>query len=105
MLKAKDIMGARSVFTRAFKERAVELALNINRKQSEIAQDLGIQNMPVRWKREKKQSERVPMKAFSGRRNARDEQMARLRKENADLRETNEILKKAFVHLHGMEPR
>jgi hypothetical protein len=41
-----------------------------------------------------KQSETGPMKVFTGGGNARDEQMARLRKENADLRETNEILKK-----------
>jgi transposase len=80
----------------------VELALKTNRKQSEIAQDLGITgNMLARWKREMKQRETEPMKAFTGRGNARNEQVARLRKEIADLRETNEILKKVFVHLHG----
>jgi transposase-like protein len=100
--KQKDIMGARRIFTREYKERAVELALKTNRKQTEIAQELGITgNMLARWKREMKESERGSMKAFSGRGNARDEQMARLRKKNADLWETNEILKKAFVHLHG----
>jgi transposase-like protein len=51
-------MKARRVFTREFKERALELALNTNRKQSEIAQDLGInQSMLARWKWEMKQSE------------------------------------------------
>jgi transposase-like protein len=95
MLKAEDIMGARRVFTREFKEPAVELALKTNRKQSEITQHLGITgNMLARWKREIKESERGSMKAFSGRGNARDEEIARLRKENAGLRETNEILKK-----------
>jgi transposase-like protein len=104
MLKAEDIMGARSVFTRECKERAVDLALKTDRKQPEIAQDLGIdQNMLARWKQEMKQSETGPMKTFTGSGNARDEQMARLRKENAGLWETNEILKKAFVHLHGRE--
>jgi transposase len=104
MLKEGSIMGARSVFTREFKERAVELALNTNRKRSEIAQKLGIDhNMLARWKREMKQNETGSMKAFTGRGNARDEQMARLRKEIAGLRETNDILKKAFVHLHGRE--
>jgi transposase len=89
MLKEGSIMGARSIFTKEFKERAVELALNTNRKQTEIAQDLGINwNMPTRWMREMKQRETGPMKAFTGRGNARDEQMVRLRKENADLRET-----------------
>jgi hypothetical protein len=36
-----------------------------------------------------KQSETGPMKAFTGRGNARDEEMVRLRKEIADLQETN----------------
>jgi transposase len=95
MLKEGSIMGARSVFTKEFKKRAVELALNTNRKHSEIAQGLGInQNILARWKREMKQSETGPRKAFTGRGNARDEQMARLRKEIAGLQETNEILKK-----------
>jgi transposase-like protein len=35
-------MGEKRVFTKEFKERAVELALKGERKQSEIAQDLGI---------------------------------------------------------------
>jgi transposase len=106
MLKAEGIMGARSVFTRECKERAVELALKTNRKQTEIAQDLGInQNMLVRWKLEMRQSETEPMKAFTGRGNARDEQMARLWKEIADLRETNEILKKAIVIFTVGNPR
>jgi hypothetical protein len=46
--------------------------------------------------REMKQSETVPMKAFTGRGNARDEETARPRKENACLREANEILKKRW---------
>ncbi|MDR2807731.1 MAG: transposase [Spirochaetaceae bacterium] len=41
-------MGERRIFTKEFKERAVELAQNTNRKHSEIAQDLGInRNMPA----------------------------------------------------------
>jgi transposase len=58
-------MGKKRVFTKEFKERAVELALNTNRKHSEIAQDLGInRNMLARWKREMKQSETGPMKSL-----------------------------------------
>jgi transposase-like protein len=82
-------MGARRVFTREFKERTVELTLNTNRKQPEIAQDLGInRNMLAQWKREMKQIETGPMKAFTGRGNARDAETARLRKENVGLWET-----------------
>ncbi|MDR2793856.1 MAG: transposase [Treponema sp.] len=95
MIKAEGIMGERSVFTKAFKERAVEPARNTSRKRQEIAQDLGInRNMPARWKREMKRSERGAMKAFTGGGNARDEETARLWKENAGLRDANEILKK-----------
>jgi hypothetical protein len=50
-----------------------------------------------------KRSETGPVKAFAGRGNARDEEAARLRKENAGLRETNEILKKSGSRLHGRE--
>ncbi|MDR2792627.1 MAG: hypothetical protein LBB61_03035 [Treponema sp.] len=64
---------------------------------SGLAQDLGInRNMPARWMREMKRSETGPMKAFTGRGNDRDEETARLRKENVDMRETNEILKKRW---------
>jgi transposase len=106
MLKAEDIRGARRVFTRECKERAVELAMKTNRKQSEIAQDLGInRNMLARWKREMKQGETGPMKTFTGRGNARDEQMVRLRKEITDLRETHEILKQAIAIFTGGNPR
>jgi transposase len=106
MLKEGRIMGERRVFTKEFKERAVELALNTNQKQPEITQKLGInRNMLTRWKREMKQIETGPMKAFSGRGNARDEQTARLRKEIAGLQETNEILKKAIAIFMGGNPR
>jgi transposase-like protein len=85
-------MGERRVFTGKCKERAVELALKTDRKQSEIALEFGINgNRLARWKREMKQGERGLMKAFTGRGNARNEDMARLKKENANLRETNEI--------------
>jgi transposase-like protein len=82
-------MGERRVFTRECKERAVELALRTNRKQPEIAQEFEINgNRLARWKQEMKQGETGPVKAFTGRRNARDEEAARLRKEITGLRET-----------------
>ncbi|MDR2793434.1 MAG: transposase, partial [Treponema sp.] len=106
MIKEGSIIGERSVFTKEFKERAVELARNTKRKRSEIAQDLGInRDMPARWMREMKRSETGHMKAFTGRGNARDEETARLRKENVDLRETNEILKKAIAIFTVGNPR
>jgi transposase-like protein len=42
MIKEGSIMEERIVFTKEFKERAVEPARNTNRKRQEIVQDLGI---------------------------------------------------------------
>jgi transposase-like protein len=99
-------MGERRVFSKEFKERAVELARGTDRKQTDIANELGITgNMLARWKREALEGESGPRKAFTGKGNARDEEVARLRKENADLRETNEILKKAMAIFTVRNPR
>jgi len=100
-------MGTRRVFTKEFKEEAVVLARTSGRTQTEIANSLGIDiNMLSRWKRE---AERAVfdgnIKAFPGRGNARDEELARLRKENSDLRESNEILKKAMAIFTVRKPR
>jgi transposase len=98
-------MGEKRIFTKEFKERAVELALRTDRKQTEVAEELGIDgNMLARWKREARQAEGGSIKAFPGTGKARDEELAQLRKEVADLRETNEILKKAMA-IFIVQPR
>jgi transposase len=94
-------MGEKRGFTREFKKRAVKLTLKTDRKQSEITHQLCINgNRLAQWKREVKQGKTGPMKAFTGRGKARDEEVSRLRKENADLWKTHEILNTVFVHLH-----
>jgi transposase-like protein len=66
------------------------------------SQELGITgNMPARWKR----NEKGWMKAFTGEGNVRAEKTTRLRKENAGLWETNEILKKATAIFTARNPR
>jgi transposase len=91
-------MGEKRFFSKEFKDRAVELALKADRKQSEIAAGLGVDgNTLSRWKREARQTEEGTLKVFPGKGKARDEEVARLKKENEDLRETNEILKKAMA--------
>jgi len=100
-------MAKRRIFTKEFKEEAVALARTSDRSQTDIANSLGIDiNMLSRWKRE---AEKAVLdgniKAFPGRGNARDEELARLRKENADLRESNEILKKAMAIFTVRKPR
>jgi len=100
-------MAKRRVFTKAFKEEAVTLARTSGRSQTDIANSLGIDiNMLSRWKREAESAVLDgTIKVFPGRGNARDEELARLRKENADLRESNEILKKAMAIFTVRKPR
>jgi transposase-like protein len=60
-----------------------------------VARDLGIESgLSNRWRREQGQ-EAEGKKAFTGQGVPRDEEHVQLRREAADLRETNEILKKA----------
>jgi transposase-like protein len=89
-------MGERREYTKAFKESAVELVTSSGRKLKDVAGELGISPENLRrWRQEAREASAGPKQAFPGRGNPRDEEVARLRKENADLRETNEILKKA----------
>lgn len=86
-----------------FKNDALAM-LESGRSVKDVAKGLGISaGMLNRWKREKSQ-EIGGRKAFTGNGIPRDEELARLRKENADLKETNEILKKAMA-IFTVKPR
>ena len=98
----------RRTYTREFKESAVELYRSHRDEKTtkEIAEEPGIhQENLCRWLRESKEGEKNNLKVFPGQGNPRDEELARLRKENADLRETNEILKKATAFFVVKNPR
>jgi transposase len=86
----------RRSFTEEFKKEAVRLAIERG-NVSAVARDLGIgESMLDRWKRSWLATQNTPnLKAFPGRGNPRDEELARLQRENARLKEDNEILKKA----------
>jgi transposase-like protein len=72
----------------------------------EVAEELGFERSNLsRWIREKEEGKTGELKVFPGQGNPRDEELARLRKENADLRETNEILKKATAIFAERKPR
>jgi len=101
-------MVERRIYTKAFKESAVELYhSNSNEKTIKgVADGLGI--IPAnlsRWLRESQESQRKSIKAFSGQGNPRDEEVARLNREISDLRESNEILKKAMAFFVVKSPR
>ena len=99
-------MGRRRLYTKEFKESALELYHSSGKTAKEVAEGLGINAENLnRWLRESKESEAKDIRAFPGQGNPRDEELARLKRELADLRETNEILKKAMAFFVVKNPR
>jgi transposase len=94
-------MAARKIYTEEFKREAVRLA----KERGNIAQtarDLGISDNTLQgWKG---QMDKTPNNPFPGNGHPRDAEMAQLQRENARLREENEILKKA-VGIFSKAPR
>jgi len=92
-------MRKRKEYTKEFKESAIELYQRSSDKtKKEVAEGLGISPENLRrWINESKKVENTNIRVFPGHGNPRDEELAQLRKEVADLRETNEILKKAMA--------
>jgi transposase len=85
-------MSERRVFTEEFKRDAVRLAKERG-NTAEVARDLGIhEGVLSRWKN---RLEMVPERPFPGKGNPQDADLALLKRENARLKEENEILKKA----------
>ena len=87
--------GRRRSYDRSFKVEAVRLVTEKGRKVTEVARELGINaNQLHRWKRMLAQE---GQSAFPGKGHLTPEQeeLRRLRRENADLREERAILKKA----------
>ena len=84
-------------FNKEFKIKSVELVNKRNGKVTEVADNLGIN--PVLLYRWIKAYSDDPEYAFpgQGKRIIRDEEMYRLKKENEDLREERDILKKALA--------
>lgn len=79
-----------------FKKEAVRLVVERGLGVKKVAEDLGIHpNMLTRWKREQIRDGKG---SFSGRGRIRpeEEEIIRLRKENRDLQEERDILKKAL---------
>lgn len=88
-------MSTRRKYDSQFKIDAVNMMKSSDKTASEVARDLGIRpDLVSRWKRELEQDN---VKAFPGQGNPRDEELARLRKENADLKMERDILKKAMA--------
>lgn len=92
MSEAKAEPPARRVFTEEFKRDAVRLVKERG-NTSQVARDLGVHESVLgRWKR---QLDASPERPFPGQGNPQDPELATLKRENARLKEENEILKKA----------
>ena len=91
-------------YDRQFKEEAVRLVIEGKRPVVEVAHGLGIhENLLRTWKRKYKED---PSGSFSGKGRLRpqDEEFRKLQKDNANLREEREILKKALA-IFSKHPR
>jgi transposase len=99
-------MGKRKTYTKEFKEQAVALYEAGGRSAEAVGKDLGVTGgMICRWQKRMAEAREDGLKAFPGQGKPRDEELFRLRKENAELREANEILKKAAVIFAMEKPR
>ena len=90
-------MKERRKYTREFKEEAVAMLNNSGKSGYEIEEDPGIgSGMIYRW-RGQLRTEGNKMRAFPGNGNPRDEELARLRRELAVVKEEREIVRKAHA--------
>ena len=93
-------MADRKTYSKEFKLEAVRLAQE--RGFTQTARDLGINtNLIHKWRARLEQDRE---RAFPGQGNPRDEELARLERENKRLQEENAILKKA-VGIFSSRPR
>jgi transposase-like protein len=82
-------------YTREFKIEAVQLSLQPGMRVKQVAADLGIPPHALyRWRCEMQLSESEAFRGH-GRRTAAEDELARLRRENAELKMERDILKKA----------
>jgi transposase-like protein len=87
----------RKRYTREFKTEAVRLLESSGRNGHEVEKELGIGSGQIyRW-RKQLAAEGMGIRAFPGTGNPRDEELARLKRENAVLREERDILRKAVA--------
>jgi len=86
----------RREYTKEFKAEAAALAEKREKPISQTAPDLGVNESVLRRRmQEARAATQTGTRAFVGHGRPRDEEPARLRRENKALRSANEILKKA----------
>ena len=91
-----DLGQKRRVYTKEFKEETVHLVLTRGMQVSEVSKDLDIRkDLLYTWIRKYKSD---PQNSFPGKGNLKpeDEQLRKLKRELADVKEERDILKKAI---------
>ncbi len=84
-------------YSREFKVEAIRLAEAGNKTATQVARELGIRvNQIGKWKQQLEREELTGGPARRGR--PVDDDVARLQRENARLKEENDILKKAAIY-------
>ncbi len=87
----------RKQYTREFKVEAVRLLETSGKNGHEIERDLGIGSGQIyRWRKQLAEED-GRIRAFPGTGNARDEELARLKRDLAIAQEEREILRKAVA--------
>lgn len=90
-------------YSREFKLEAIRLAEVGDKTASQVARELGLRpNQIWKWKQQLEREVAAGAPAKRGRRP--DDELAHLRRENARLKEENEILKKAAIYF-AREPK
>jgi transposase len=90
-LALEAILMKQKRFTQEFKDEAVRLVLTSGRRQTEIARDLGLGHSTLERWISSARDRSVPVAGGE----TSEEELKRLRRENAVLRQEREILKKA----------
>jgi transposase-like protein len=86
-------MNKRKHYSSEFKQEALALVDSSDQSASQVARDLGIRPaLLYRWRAEQKQS---GQQAFSGKGHPRDEELTRLKRENARLKKERDFLRDA----------
>jgi transposase len=95
MLKVKGMILMNKQYSSEFKLEAVKRIERTNESVSKVAEDLGVKPTTLQgWVKKYKQSPTAPFPG-SGKLSPEDERLRKLEKENRELKEEIEILKKA----------
>ena len=86
-------MNKRKHYSAEFKQEAISLVDSSDQSASQVARDLGIRPaLLYRWRAELKDAGK---QAFNGKGQPRDEELARLKRENARLKKERDFLRDA----------